>query len=58
MTHLSVIVHFQKEKCKRTLFKVWLDYSAIKFVVKMHFKDEKEAVQQKTDAIFKVYSPK
>ena len=58
MTHLSVNCVLSKRKMQKEAFKVWLDYSAIKFVVKMHFKDAKEAVQQKTDAIFKVYSPK
>ena len=41
---------FRKEKCKRKL-KVKLAYSAIKIVVKMHFKDEKEAAQQKVTVI-------
>ena len=36
---------------------MWLAYSSIKFVVKMHFKDAKEAVQQKETLFFKVYSP-
>ena len=48
---------FQKEKCKKRL-KVKLAFSAIKIVVKKHFKDEKEAVQQKVTVFFKFYSPK
>ena len=44
---------FQKEKCKRKL-KVKLAFSAIKFVVKMHFKNEKEAVQQKMTLFIQV----
>ena len=39
---------FAKKNAKESL-KVWL---AIKFVVKMHFKDAKEATQQKPDALF------
>ena len=37
--------------------KVKLAFSAIEFVVKMHFKDEKEAAQQKVTLFFKFYSP-
>ena len=48
---------FQEEKCKRKL-KVKLAFSAIKSVVKMHFKDEKEAARQKVTLFFKFYSPK
>ena len=33
-------------------FKVWLAYSAIKFIVKMHFKDAKEVTQQKVTLFF------
>ena len=36
---------FKKKNAKENL-KIWLAYSAIKFVVKMHFKDAKEAAQQ------------
>ena len=52
MTHLSAYCSlssectFKKKNAKES-FKVWLAYSAIKFVVKMHFKDTKEAAQQK-----------
>ena len=42
---------FKKKKSKESL-KVKLAFSAIKFVVKMHFKDEKEAAQQKTTLFF------
>ena len=48
---------FQKKNAKES-FKVKLAFSAIKFVVKMHYKDEKEAAQQKNDSFFKLYSPK
>ena len=34
--------------------KVKLAFSAIKFVVKMHLKDEKEAAQQKVTLFFQV----
>ena len=44
---------FQKENAKETL-KVKLAFLAIKFVVKMHFKDEKEAAQQKVTLFFQV----
>ena len=44
---------FQKKNAKESL-KVKLAYSAIKFVVKMHFKDEKEAAQQKVALFFQV----
>ena len=48
---------FQKEKCKIKI-KRKLAFSAIKCVVKMHFKDGKEAAQQKVTLFFKFYSPK
>ena len=48
---------FQKKNAKESL-KVKLALSAIKCVVKMHFKDEKEAAQQKVTLFFKFYSPK
>ena len=49
---------FKKKNAKETL-KVKLAFSAIKIVVKMHFKDEKETAQQKvTVFFFKFYSPK
>ena len=44
---------FQKEKSKESL-KVKLAFSDIKFVVIMHFKDEKEAAQQKVTLFFQV----
>ena len=50
MTHLSAncslksVCTFKKKNAKES-FKVWLANSAIKFVVKMHFKDAKEAAQ-------------
>ena len=43
----------KRENAKETL-KVKLACLAIKFVVKMHFKDEKEAAQQKVTLIFQV----
>ena len=63
MTHLSANLSlkcgcsFKKKNAKESL-KVKLAFSAIKFVVKMHFKDEKEAAQQKVHSFFKFYSPK
>ena len=46
---------FQKEKNKtKENLKVKLASSAIQFVVKMHFKDEKEALQQKVTLFFQV----
>ena len=45
---------FQKEKIKNKTLKVKLAFSAINFVVKMHFKDEKEAAQQKVTPLFQV----
>ena len=48
-----------KRKNAKESLKVQLAFSAIKFVVKMHFKDEKEAAQQKvTLFFFKFHSPK
>ena len=43
---LKCVCTFKKKNVKES-FKVWLAYSAIKFVVNMYFKDAKEAVQQK-----------
>ena len=43
-----------KMKNANESFKVKLAFSAIKFVVKMHFKDEKEAAQQKVTLFFQV----
>ena len=56
MTHLSANCSLNsmctlKKKNAKESFKVWLAYSAIKFVVKIHFKDAKEAAQQK-DMLF------
>ena len=57
MTHLSANLSlkrgrsFKKKNAKESL-KVKLAFSAIKFVVKMHFKDEKEAAQQKLTLFF------
>ena len=45
---------FQKEKNAKESFKVKLAFSAIKFVVKMHFKDEKGSAKQKVKLIFYV----
>ena len=42
---------FKKKNAKESL-KVKLAFSAIKFVVEMHFKDEKEDAQQKVKALF------
>ena len=42
-----------KKNAKESL-KVKLAFSAIKFVVKMHFKDEKEAAQQKVTLFLQV----
>ena len=59
MTHLSANLSlkrgwsFKKKNAKESL-KVKLAFSAIKFVVKMHFKDEKEAAQQKVTLFFQV----
>ena len=61
MTHLSANLYlkrgcsFKKENAKESL-KVKLAFSAIKCVVKMHFKDEKEAAQQKVTLFFQVLS--
>ena len=57
MTHLSANCSFKsvctfKTKNAKESFKVWLAYSAIKFVVKMHFKDTKEDAQQKETLFF------
>ena len=43
-----------KNKNAEESFKVWLAYSAIKFVVKRHFKDAKEVAQQKVTLFFQV----
>ena len=59
MTHLSANLSlkrgwsFKNKNAKKSL-KVKLAFSAIKFVVKMHFKDEKEAAQQKVTLFFQV----
>ena len=63
MTHLSVNcslkgVYTFKTKNAKESFKVLLAYSAIKFVVKMHFKDTKEDEQQKETLFSLFYSPK
>ena len=44
---------FKKKKSKESS-KVKLAFSAIKFVVKRHFQDEKEAAQQKVTLFFQV----
>ena len=44
-------MHFQNKNAKES-FKVWLAYSALKVVVKMHFKDAKEAALQKETLYF------
>ena len=59
MTHLSANCSLKsvctfKKKIAKESFKVWLAYSAIKFVVKMHFKDTEEAAQQKETLFFQV----
>ena len=62
MTHLSAYLSlkrglsFKKKNAKESL-KVKLAFSAIKFVVKMHFKDEKEAAIQKVTLFFPVLFP-
>ena len=43
-----------KRKNAKESLKVKLAFSAINFVVKMHFKDEKEAAQQKVTLFFQV----
>ena len=59
MTHLSANLSlkrgcaFKKKNAKESL-KVKLAFSDIKFVVKMHFKDEKEAAHQKVTLFFQV----
>ena len=59
MTHLSANCslkrgrYFKRKNAKESL-KVKLAYSAMKFVVKMHFKDVKEAAQQKVTLFFQV----
>ena len=63
MTHLSVNCSLKgvctfKNKNAEESFKVWLAYSAVKFVVKRHFKDAKEVAQQKVTLFFKFYSLK
>ena len=45
---------FQTEKTAKESLKVKLAFSAIKFVVKMHFKDETEAAQQRVTLFFQV----
>ena len=63
VTHLSANLSlkrgwsFKKKNANESL-KVKLAFSAIKIVVQMHFKDEKEAAQQKVTLFFKFYSPK
>ena len=58
MTHLSAncslksVCTFKKKNAKES-FKVLLAYSAI-FFVKVHFKDTKEAAQQKETLFFQV----
>ena len=57
MTHLSANCSLKsvctfKNKNAEESFKVWLAYSAIKFVVKRHFKDAKEVTQQKMMLFF------
>ena len=57
MTHLSANLSLKrgcsfKMKNAKESFKVKLAFSAIKFAVKMHFKDEKEAAQQKVTLFF------
>ena len=54
---LKCVCTFKTKNAKES-FKVWLAYSAIKFVVKMHFKDAKEAAQQKETLFLRFYSPK
>ena len=44
-------MHFKNRNAKES-FKVWLAYSAIKFVVKRHFKDAKAVAQQKVLLFF------
>ena len=44
---------FKKENAKES-FKDKLAFSAIQFVVKMHFKDKKEAARQKVTLFFQV----
>ena len=59
MTHLSANLSlkrgrtFKKKKIKESL-KVKLAFSAIKFVGKMHFKDEKKGAEQKVTLFFQV----
>ena len=59
VTHLSAncslksVCTFKKKNAKESI-KVWLACSAIKFIVKMHFKDTKEAAQQKETLFFQV----
>ena len=48
---LKSVCTFKKKHAKES-FKVWLAYSAVNFVVKMHFKDTKEAAQQKETLLF------
>ena len=43
-----------KKKNAKESLKVKLAFSAIKFVVKMHCEDEKEAAQQKVTLFFQV----
>ena len=63
MTHLSANCSLKcvctfKNKNAEESFKVWLVYSAIKFVVKRLFKEAREVAQQKETLFFKFYSPK
>ena len=63
MTHLSANLSLKrgrslKKKNAKESVKVKLAFSPIKFVVKMHFKDEKESAQQTVTPFFKFYSPK
>ena len=59
MTHFSANLSlkcewsFKKKNSKESL-KVKLAFSALKFIVKMHFKDEKEAAQQNVTLFFQV----
>ena len=65
MAHLSAncslksVCTFKNKNAKES-FRVWLAYSAIKCIVKMHFKDAKEVAQQNVTLFFffKFYSPK
>ena len=57
MTYLSAncslkSVYTLKKKNAKERFKVWLAYSAIQFVVEMHFKDANKDAQQKRHHYF------